>query len=106
MYAVWWCQYSIGGQFLVVANAESDNDWVQTSREIYEACHRKWLKRVNAGNCWNGLPPPGGIEIPAPTWDLLTWDEVVCLGFPEMIDSTHPEYLALVYGGLPPAVKG
>jgi hypothetical protein len=66
MYALWWGQYSIGGQFLVVANAESDNDWIQSSRLIYEAARHKWLKRVNAGNCWEGLQPPAGIQIPNP----------------------------------------
>jgi hypothetical protein len=85
MYALWWCQYSIGGQFLVVANAESDNDWIQSSRLIYEATRHRWLKRVNAGNCWSGLPPPAGVEIPTPVWPKLSWDEVLHLGFEEMV---------------------
>jgi hypothetical protein len=102
MYALWWAQYSIGGQFIVVSNAESDNDWIQSARLIYEAARTQWLKRINAGNCWTGLPPPVGVQIPDPSWTHSTWDEVLHLGFDEMVGTDHPEFLSLVYGGLPP----
>jgi hypothetical protein len=104
MYALWWGQYSIGGQFIVVANAESDNDWIRTSRDIYEAAREKWLKRINSVNCWTGLPPPAGVQIPDPKWEEgRTWDEVLRLGFDSMVNVDHPEFLALVYGGFPSA---
>ena len=104
MCGLWWCQYSVGGQFLVVANAESDNDWIASARKIYEACRSRWLKRVNAGNCWEGLPPPG--PIPDPQWADLEWDDVLNLAFDEAVDEDHPAYLSLVYGGYAPVAKG
>ena len=103
MCGVWWCQYSVGGQFLVAVNAESDNDWLVSARKIYDASRDGWLKRVNAGNCWNGLPPPA--TIPDPQWTDLAWDDVLNLGWDEEVDENYPAFLSLVYGGHVPVVK-
>ncbi|HZZ24298.1 MAG TPA: hypothetical protein VFE60_17690 [Roseiarcus sp.] len=100
MCGIWWCQYSVGGQFLVVASAESDNDWLVTAREIYEDSRNRWLKRINVGNCWEGREPP--VKLPSPEFTQLKWDEVLNLGFDTEVDENHPAFLALVYGGTPP----
>jgi hypothetical protein len=107
MCGLWWCQYSIGGQFLVICNAESDNDWHTTARGVYEACRTGWYKRINAGNCWEKLPPPKGVVIPDPDWAAITWDEVLNFAFQEaVVDDSHPAFQELMYGGHAPVVKG
>jgi hypothetical protein len=103
MCALYWCQNSTGGQFLGVVNVESDNDWIVTRRKIYEACRGgEWLKMRNAGNCWEGVPPPA--PIPDRPWPDLSNDDVLNLAFDETVDENHPEFLYLVYGGLPPTI--
>jgi hypothetical protein len=101
---LWWCQYSGGGgQFIGVANTESDNDWIATRRDLYERCRDEWLKMLNAGNCWQGSPPPAAI--PDPKWPDFSWDDVLNLGFEEAVDEKHPAFAELVYGGNPPTVE-
>jgi hypothetical protein len=104
MCGLWWCQYSVGGQFLAAVNLESDNDWIVSKRKILEASRREWLKAINAGNCWNGLKAPSVIE--APLWPSYSWTEVLNLAFDEAVDEDHPAFQSLVYGGHPPVVKG
>jgi hypothetical protein len=105
MAAMYWCQYSTGGQFLAVVNAESDNDFIASARAIYEACRTGWFKKVNTGNCYDKLPPP--IPIPIPLWANLAWDEVLNLSFDETVDTPkHPEFLSLIYGGHLPVATG
>jgi hypothetical protein len=105
MAALYWCHYSVGGQILLVVNAESSNDWIVTSREIYELSRKQWVRRVNAGNCWDKVDPP--FEIPPPRFADLTWDEVVNLAWRESVATPDsPDFLDLAYGGyLPPAGK-
>jgi hypothetical protein len=105
MCAIYWCQYSTGGQTLVVVNAESDNDWIVATRKILELCRTQWLKRINAGNCWDKKEPPA--PIPDPSWMKVdSFDDVLELGWDEVITSrSHPEVLSLVYGGNPSAAK-
>jgi hypothetical protein len=104
MCAVYWGQYSVGGQFLTVVNVESDNVWVLAKRKIYEAMRSRWLRLVNAGNTWDGQKPPSGAEIPDCGWASLTWDEVLNLGFDEVLGDEHPLVVSLVYGGHPPVI--
>jgi hypothetical protein len=104
MCGLWWGQYSAnGGQFLVAVSVESDNDWIDATRKILENARAGWLKRVNAGNCWQGKTPPS--PIPEPGWPELTWDEVLNLAFDETVNEDSRDFQWLVYGGPPPTVE-
>jgi hypothetical protein len=103
MFALLWCRYSTGGQFLAYADVDSDNDWITTRRDFFEACRAEWLKMLNAGNCWEGVPAPAPIA--DPKWPELGWDAVLNLAFTGEVDENHPDFLYLVYGGPPPVVR-
>ena len=104
MCGLWWGQYSAnGGQFLVAVSVESDNDWIDATRKILENARAGWLKRVSAGNCWQGKTPAS--PIPEPGWPELTWDEVLNLAFDETVNEDSRDFQWLVYGGPPPTVE-
>jgi hypothetical protein len=46
---LYWARYSKGGDFILVVNLESDNDYIVTSRSIYEKARTEWTKRINMG---------------------------------------------------------
>ena len=104
MCGLWWGQYSAnGGQFLVAVSVESDNDWIDATRKILESAREGWLKRVNAGNCWDSKTPLA--PIPDPKWPELTWDEVLNLAFDETVGEDSRDFQWLIYGGHPPTVE-
>jgi hypothetical protein len=95
--ALYWGQYSVGGQFVIVASVESDNDWIVSRRQLLEQARGEWLKMVNAGNCWQKVSPP--VTIPGPEWADLSWDDVLNLAFDDLVgDENHPDFRELVYG--------
>jgi hypothetical protein len=95
--ALYWGQYSVGGQFVVVVSVESDNDWIASKRQLLEQARGEWLKMVNAGNCWQKVSPP--VTIPEPKWADLTWDDVLNLSFDDQVsDENHPDFRELMYG--------
>jgi hypothetical protein len=93
---LYWARYSKGGDFILVANLESDNDYVVTSRTIYEKARTEWVKRINMGGYYESKPP--NVPIPDPVWENKEWEDVVSLGFQEIIDDEeHPDYVELVH---------
>jgi hypothetical protein len=93
---LYWGRYSKGGDFLLVANLESDNDYVTTSRSIYERARGERVKRINMGGYYESKAP--NIAIADPVWEDKEWEDVVSLGFQEIIDDEeHPDYVELVH---------
>jgi hypothetical protein len=93
---LYWGRYSKGGDFILVANLESDNDYITTSRSIYEKARTEWVKRVNAGGYYESKAP--NIPITDPIWEAKGWEDIVGLGFQEIVDDEqHPDYVELVH---------
>ena len=93
---LYWARYAKGGEFILVANLESDNDYVTTSRSIYEKARSEWVKRINMGGYYESKPP--NVPIADPVWENKEWEDVVSLGFQEIIDDEeHPDYVELVH---------
>jgi hypothetical protein len=93
---LYWGRYHKGGDFILVVNLESDNDYVTTSRDIYEKARTEWVKRINMGGYYENKPP--NLPIGDPVWEEKEWEDVVSLGFQEIIDSEeHPDYVELVH---------
>jgi hypothetical protein len=93
---LYWGRYSKGGDFILVANLESDNDYITTSRGIYEKARAEWVKRINMGGYYESKPP--NVPIADPVWEDKAWEDVVSLGFQEIIDNEeHPDYVELVH---------
>ena len=93
---LYWGRYSKGGDFILVANLESDNDYITTSRSIYEKARTEWVKRINMGGYYESKAP--NIPIPGPVWEDKEWEDIVSLGFQEIIDDEeHPDYVELVH---------
>jgi hypothetical protein len=94
----YWGQYSgKHGEFLAVVNLESDNDFIKTTRDIFEKARKEWVKRINVGNCYDSKGP--NVAIPAARWNCdRTFEDNLDLGFGEIIDSEeHPDYVELVH---------
>ena len=93
---LYWARYSKGGDFILVANLESDNDYITTSRTIYEKARTEWVKRINMGGYYESKAP--NIAIADPVWEDKEWEDVVSLGFQEIVeDEDHPDYVELVH---------
>jgi hypothetical protein len=93
---LYWARYSKGGDFLLIVNLESDNDYITTSRGIYEKARAEWVKRINMGGYYESKPP--NVPIADPVWEVREWEDVVSLGFQEIIvDEEHPDYAELVH---------
>jgi hypothetical protein len=93
---LYWARYSKGGDFLLVVNLESDNDYITTSRTIYEKARTEWVKRINMGGYYESKAP--NIAIADPVWEDKDWEDVVSLGFQEIVeDEDHPDYVELVH---------
>jgi hypothetical protein len=94
---VYWCQYSgKHGEFLMVVNLESDNDFIKTTRDILEKGRKEWVKRVNVGNCYDSKPP--NVAIRVAKWAERTFDDNLDLGFGEIVDhEEHPDYIELIH---------
>jgi hypothetical protein len=95
---VYWCQYSgKHGEFLMVVNLESDNDFIKTTRDILEEGRGGWVKRINVGNCYDSKSPDYPIR-PATWASDRTFDDNLDLGFGEIVDSEeHPDYIELIH---------
>jgi hypothetical protein len=93
----YWCQYSgKHGEFLMLVNLESDNDFIKTTRDILEKGRKEWVKRVNVGNCYDSKPP--NVPIRAPGWAERTFEDNLDLAFGEIIESEdHPDYIELIH---------
>jgi hypothetical protein len=93
---LYWARYSKGGDFILVVNLESDNDYITTSRSIYEKARQEWVKRINMGGYYESKPP--NVPIADPVWEDREWEDVVSLGFQEIIDDEeHPDFVELVH---------
>ena len=93
---LYWGRYSKGGDFILVVNLESDNDYITTSRSIYEKARTEWVKRINMGGYYESKPP--NVSIANPVWEDKEWEDIVSLGFQEIIDDEeHPDYVELVH---------
>jgi hypothetical protein len=93
---LYWGRYSKGGDFILVANLESDNDYITTSRGIYEKARTEWVKRINMGGYYESKPP--NVPIADTVWEDKEWEDIVSLGFQEIIDDEeHPDYVELVH---------
>jgi hypothetical protein len=93
---LYWARYSTGGDFILVVNLESDNDYIATSRGIYEKARTEWVKRINRGGYYESKAP--NVPIADPIWEDNEWEDVVSLGFQEILDSEeHPDYVELVH---------
>jgi hypothetical protein len=93
---LYWGRYHKGGDFILVVNLESDNDYVTTSREIYEKARAQWVKRINMGGYYEDKSP--NVPIADTVWEPKDWEEVISLGFQEIIeDEEHPDFVELVH---------
>jgi hypothetical protein len=94
---LYWGRYHKGGDFLLVVNLESDNDYITTSRDIYEKARSEWVKRINMGGYYENKPP--NVPIADPVWEEKQWeDDVIGLGFQEIIDTDdHPDFVELIH---------
>jgi hypothetical protein len=94
---VYWCQYSgKHGEFLMVVNLESDNDFIKTTRDILEKGRAEWVKRINVGNCYDNKAP--NVPIRPATWVERTFEDNLDLGFGEIVETEeHPDYIELIH---------
>lgn len=93
---VYWCRYHKGGDFLLVVSLESDNEYVTTTRDIVEKGRNEWVKRINKGGYYDSKPPL--IPIPPTVWEDKCYEDVLALGFQEIIEEeSHPDFVELVH---------
>jgi hypothetical protein len=93
---LYWARYSAGGDFILVVNLEPDNDYISTSRSIYEKARTEWVKRINRGGYYESKAP--SVPIADPIWEDREWEDVVSLAFQEILDSEqHPDFVELVH---------
>ena len=71
---LYWGRYSKGGDFILTVNLESDNDYVATSRSIYEKARTEWVKRINMGGYYESKPP--NVPIADAVWEDKEWEDV------------------------------
>jgi hypothetical protein len=93
----YWCQYSgKHGEFLMIVNLESDNDFIKSTRDILEKGRNEWVKRINVGNSYDSKGP--NVAIRPAKWAERTFEDNLDLGFGEIIDSEeHPDYIELIH---------
>jgi hypothetical protein len=93
---LYWARYNKGGDFLLAVNLESDNPYTQSARDIYEKLRTEWGKRINMGGYYETKPP--NVPIAPPVWESRSWEDIMALGFQEVIESEeHPDYAELVH---------
>jgi hypothetical protein len=93
---LYWCRYHKGGDFILAVNLESDNPYTSTTRDIVEQGRTEWVKRINKGGYYESKPP--NVPIAPTVWEAKEYEDVLSLGFQEIIDSEdHPDYVELIH---------